>query len=172
VVELSYRETWALIHGIVLGSFFLVAFSGGIAEMWNLRAANGGDASRVATRIRRVQIGTVLMAIVAWATVFVGTFIVYPWYREDTPDSARSQLLADPDTKDWHEFGMEWKEHVAWISPLLATAVAVGAVLYGPRLATDNLFRRIMMGLFVLAFLIVVVAGLFGALITKAAPVT
>jgi hypothetical protein len=35
----------------------------------------------------------------------------------------------DPSTADWHTFGMEWKEHVAWIAPILAT-VAAGLVVY------------------------------------------
>ena len=54
----------------------------------------------LADRIRRLQIGTVVMAILTWLTVIVGTWIVYPWYREMTPTSPRSRLLADPDTKD------------------------------------------------------------------------
>ena len=33
-------------------------------------------------------------------------------------------LLANEGLKEWHAFGMEWKEHVAWFAPLLATAVA------------------------------------------------
>jgi hypothetical protein len=170
-MEFSYRETMALLHGIILGAFILLAFTGGLVEMWNLRTVEGVEDPRLTGRIRRVQIGTVLMAAVAWATVAVGTFIVYPWYRERTPDSPRSQLLANPDTKDWHEFGMEWKEHIGWISPVLATVVAVAAVFYGRRLATDNRFRYIMMGIFVLAFVVAAIAGIFGALITKKAPV-
>jgi hypothetical protein len=112
------------------------------------------------------------MAAVAWATVAVGTFIVYPWYRDPAPDSPRSLLLADPNTEDWHKFGMEWKEHIGWISPILATVVAVAAVLYGRRLATDSRFRYIMMAIFILAFVVAAIAGIFGALITKKAPVT
>lgn len=27
-------------------------------------------------------------------------------------------------TTRWHDFGMEWKEHVGWLVPLLLTAVA------------------------------------------------
>jgi hypothetical protein len=46
--------------------------------------------------------------------VITGTWVVYPWYRESGPSSPKAQLLANPDTKDWHEFGMEWKEHIAW----------------------------------------------------------
>jgi hypothetical protein len=37
-VHLSYREWWALIHGIIFGAFFLLAFSGGLAGLWSLRA--------------------------------------------------------------------------------------------------------------------------------------
>jgi hypothetical protein len=36
-VELSTREFWALIHGIVLGGAFLLAFAGGIAGFYSLR---------------------------------------------------------------------------------------------------------------------------------------
>jgi hypothetical protein len=111
------------------------------------------------------------MAVVAWLTVITGTWIVYPWYREDVPDSARSQLLADESTKDWHEFGMEWKEHVAWISPILATVVAFIVVYYGTNLIRHDRVRRTAITLFVLAFLFAAIAGAFGAFITKVAPV-
>ena len=171
-MELSYREAMALVHGIILGAFILLAFTGGLVEMWNLRAVEGIRDPALPKRILRVQIGTVAMAAVAWATVAVGTFIVYPWYREPTPDSPRSLLLADPSTEEWHKFGMEWKEHIGWISPILATVVAVAAVGYGRRLATDSRFRYIMMAIFILAFVVAAIAGIFGALITKKAPVT
>ena len=67
---------------------------------------------------------------------------------------------------------MEWKEHVAWIAPMLATAAAFMVVYYKAELIRNGLARRIAMGLFVAAFLVAVVAGLLGALITKKAPVT
>jgi hypothetical protein len=65
--------------------------------------------------------------------VISGTWIVYPWYREEIPESPKSLLLADPDTADWHEFAMEWKEHVAWLAPMFATAAAfiVYALAFG-----------------------------------------
>ncbi len=70
------------------------------------------------------------MAVVAWLTVFTGSWIVYPWYRAE-PDGAKFQLLANSSTADWHNFAMEWKEHIAWIAPLLATAVAFAVIYYG-----------------------------------------
>ncbi|HEU5084079.1 MAG TPA: hypothetical protein VFU14_12120 [Acidimicrobiales bacterium] len=90
------------------------------------------------------------MAVTAWLTVITGTWVVYPWYREKVspPDLSGCEGLSIPDpttcsprdfllsdvsgsTKDWHEFGMEWKERVAWISPILATVVAFIVLYYG-----------------------------------------
>jgi hypothetical protein len=104
--------------------------------------------------------------------VIVGTWVVYPWYREDTPDSPRSILLDNPDTEDWHTFAMEWKEHIAWLSPMLATAAAFIVLYYRDDLIKNTLAKRIAMGLFIAAFAVAVIAGVLGALITKKAPVT
>ena len=97
---------------------------------------------------------------------------VHPWYREDIPESPRSQLLANPDTDGWHTFAMEWKEHVAWIAPMLATAAFFVAAYYGRDLIRHQPARRIAMTLFVGAFAVAAIAGVLGALITKKAPVT
>ena len=83
----------------------------------------------------------------------------------------RNLLLSKPATAEWHKFGMEWKEHVAWLAPILATAVAYMVTRYGARLAKDNQVRRAVIVLFTIAFMTAAVAGLFGALINKAAPV-
>lgn len=169
-MSLTDREFWTVIHGLVLGTLFLIAFAGGLADLWSLRPAlitSGG----VAERIRRLRIGVWTMAVVAWATVITGTYIVYPWYREKIPTSPRSLLLANPDTASWHTFGMEWKEHVAWISPLLATAVAFMVSYYGHRLVRHDRMRRLGIVLFTGAFVAAGVAGLFGAFINKTAPI-
>jgi hypothetical protein len=169
-VSLTNRETWTLIHGMILGAGFLLAFAGGLAGLWSLRTEYV-TTEGLTERIRRLKIGTTVMALAAWGTVITGTWIVYPWYREPVDDSPRSILLANPDLEDWHKFGMEWKEHVAWISPLLATAAAFLVVYYGRRLAADRTLRNLVMVLFVSAFAVAAIAGLLGALITKAAPV-
>lgn len=118
------------------------------------------------------------MAVVAWLTVITGTWIVYAWYRERPPEGTtdlteypRYYLLDDPNLEEWHTFGMEWKEHVAWIAPMLATVVAFGVIYYGRRLAWEPAIRRLLMWIFIAAFCTAGVAGLFGALITKAAPI-
>ena len=66
---------------------------------------------------------------------------------------------------------MEWKEHVAWMAPMLATAAAFVVMWYGPRLARNNPMRKLALALFVGAFVTAGVAGLFGAFINKAAPI-
>jgi Na+/proline symporter len=170
-LDLSNREFWALVHGILLGGAFLVAFTGGLAGFYSLRPELV-TAEGITERIRRLSIGTTAMALLTWLTVIVGTWVVYPWYREDIPESPRSRLLANPDTEDWHEFAMEWKEHVAWIAPMLATAAFVVAAYYGRDLARNRPARRIGMTLFVAAFAVAAIAGILGALITKKAPVT
>ncbi|MGH8833981.1 MAG: hypothetical protein ACRDWG_03125 [Actinomycetes bacterium] len=169
-MSLTNREFWALVHGMILGALFLLAFAGGLAGLYSLRPALVTPAG-IRERMLRLKIGTTGMAVVAWATVITGTWIVYPWYRESGPDSPRSQLLANPDTKDWHEFGMEWKEHIAWLSPILATTVAFIVLYYGTNLIRHSRVRNTAIILFVLAFVFAAIAGIFGALITKAAPV-
>jgi hypothetical protein len=170
-MELSSREFWALVHGILLGGAFLVAFTGGLAGFYSLRTEYLTETG-IAERTRRLVLGTGVMAALTWLTVIVGTWVVYPWYREDVPESPRSQLLANPDTEDWHTFAMEWKEHVAWLAPMLATAAFFVAAYYGRDLIRHQSARRIAMTLFVSAFAVAAIAGVLGALITKKAPVT
>lgn len=169
-MSFSYREWWTLIHGMGFGALFLLGFAGGLAGLYSLRPQLLTGAG-VRERVLRLRVGVVAMAVAAWGTVITGTWIVYPWYREDVPDSSRSVLLADPATADWHHFGMEWKEHVAWISPILATVVAFIVVYYGTTLIRHDRVRKTALVLFVLAFGFAAVAGAFGAFITKVAPV-
>ena len=117
------------------------------------------------------------MSAAIWLTVFTGTYILYPRYRLAPPDGTtdlsaypRSFLKASTDLAFWHSFGMEWKEHVAWFGPILATVVAYIVWRYGDQLAHNPKLRRITIVLFIIAFATVGVAGLFGALITKQAP--
>ena len=169
-MSFTTHEWWGLIHGMGLGAVFLLAFAGGLAGLYSLKPALL-TSEGVAERIRRLKIGVVTMAVAAWGTVITGTWIVYPWYRDPSPDSPRSTLLADPATADWHRFGMEWKEHIAWISPILATAVAFIVVYYGRQLIRHDRVRRTALGLYVAAFAFAAIAGAFGAFITKVAPV-
>jgi hypothetical protein len=168
-MSLTDREFWTVIHGMVLGALFLLAFAGGLAGLYSLRWAFVTPTG-LRERLPRLEIGTTVMAIVAWLTVITGTWIVYPWYRAADATSPRSVLLADPARALWHSFGMEWKEHVAWIAPLLATSVAFVIIYYGPRLAQEPRVRQALIVLFCIAFFAAAVAGIFGAFINKVAP--
>ena len=169
-MHLSGREWWGIIHGMGLGALFLLAFAGGLAGLYSLRPGLLTEQG-IVERTRRLRIGTWAMAIAAWLTVITGSYIVYPWYRAE-PNGAKFQLLANPGTADWHEFGMEWKEHIAWIAPLLATAVAFAVAYYGTSLVKHQGVRRALIVFFAVAFAIAATAGAMGAFITKAAPVS
>jgi len=92
-------------------------------------------------------------------------------FRRSVRVAALAVLVASPATADWHTFGMEWKEHIAWLSPILATVVAFIVVYYGTNLIRHDRVRKTAITLFVLAFGFAAVAGTLGALITKVAPV-
>jgi hypothetical protein len=169
-MDLSTREFWALIHGLILGGGFLLAFAGGLAGLYSLKPGLVTEAG-LAERTRRLVAGTTAMATIAWVTVITGTWVVYPWYREDSPNAAKSVLLENPDTSDWHEFGMEWKEHIAWMAPMLATAAAFIVLYYRTDLIKNQTARKVAMGLFIAAFAVAAIAGILGALITKNASV-
>ena len=169
-MTISEREFWTVLHGMVFGTIFLLAFAGGFAGLWSLKPALT-TAAGIRERMKRLLLGMWTMAIMAWLTVFSGTYIVYPWYRDRDPSSPRSLLLASPDTTAWHTFGMEWKEHVGWFAPILATAAAFIVTYYGASLAEKDRVRKAALVLFTIAFAASAVAGLFGAFLNKVAPI-
>ena len=175
-MSLTVREFWTVVHGMGLGAIFLLAFAGGLAGLYSLKP-DWVTVTGVRARVMRLTIGTWVLAVASVLTVISGTYIVYPWYRAKPPEGLAdltaypsSFLLAAPNLAEWHNFGMEWKEHVAWFSPILAVAVAFVVWRYGARLAEMPKLRNALMVVFVLAFAAAGIAGLFGAFITKAAP--
>jgi hypothetical protein len=176
-MSLTAREFWTVIHGMILGTLFLLAFAGGLAGLWSLRP-EWVTVAGMRERLRRLHAGTWIMAVVAWLTVITGTYIVYPWYRAKPPEGTtdlsqfpRSYLLADLNLTSWHTFGMEWKEHVGWFAPILATAAAFIVTYYGASLAEKDRLRKAVLVLFTIAFAASAVAGLFGAFLNKVAPI-
>ena len=168
-MRLTEKDFWIALHGLVLGSAYLLAFGGGIAGLWSLRPQWITE-DGVRERLRRLQIGTWAMLISCWSSVLTGTYVVYIWYRDKSPNSAKSQLMADPLKAVWHTFGMEWKEHISWVSPMLTTTVAFLIYWYGKDLLYRDEIRRAALLLFSLAFFAAAVAGLLGAFINKVSP--
>jgi hypothetical protein len=156
------------------GAVFLLAFAGGLAGLYSLKPGLI-TSDGVVERMRRLKVGVIAMAVAAWGAVITGTWIVYPWYRAgdeaSKPLSAKFQLTANPNTADWHNFGMEWKEHIAWLAPILATVVAFIVVYHGANLIRHDRVRKTAITLYVMAFAFAAVAGALGAFITKVAPV-
>lgn len=181
-MRITDRELWTLVHGMGFGAAYLLAFAGGLAGLYSLRPELV-TVEGITERVRRLRWGIVLMAVIVWLTVIVGTYVVYPWYRANPPANVdqkvqseqlkafpRYWLLASEETAEYHNFGMEWKEHVAWVAPLLATVVAFAVIRYGNELARNRRARNMLIALFLLSFAIAGIAGVLGALITKAAP--
>jgi hypothetical protein len=169
-MSLTMREFWTVFHGMGVGAVYLLAFAGGLAGLWSLR-----DSEITPTGLRRaltrMKWGMWTMAVTCWLTVISGTYVVYPWYRAPSSDSPRSKLVANPDTAAWHTFGMEWKEHVSWLSPILATAVLAMVLMYGRQMAHSKDLRNAALLLFIVAFAGAAVAGTFGAFINKIVPI-
>jgi hypothetical protein len=171
------HEIWTVIHGMVFGFIFLIGFTGALYAVYSMKP-EWLTAEGITKTVSNIKVYMWALAIATWGAVITGTYVVYPWYRAVPPEGTadlstfpKFLLLASENTAKWHEFGMEWKEHVAFLAPIAATVVAFIVSYYGPILAKKVGERRAMMIFFVLAFLTAAVAGLFGAFITKAAPV-
>lgn len=161
------RQFFLLVH-LTLGVLFIHAAAGGLATLLRPRL------TRFQILLRDTSV--VAMALVAWATVITGTWLVYPGYRARPSTGGeldaypKSWLVADHSTAFWHRFAMEWKEHVGWLVPFLATAVAFIVLRHRSTLAEDPRLRRVTTGLFGLAVAGSVIAAGLGAMINKAAP--
>jgi VIT1/CCC1 family predicted Fe2+/Mn2+ transporter len=66
---------------------------------------------------------------------------------------------------------MEWKEHISWAAPILATAAAFLVTYYGARLIGRPWLRAAVIVMFVAAFAAAAVGGVFGAFLNKIAPI-
>ena len=176
-MEISVRDAVTVLHGMLFGAAFLLTLSG-IAVAVYATSARGSHWSPTPAQLRTLSIYLALAAVVAWITVLLGAYAVYPWYRAHPPAGTvdlsgfpQRLLLADPRTAGWHDLGMEWKEHIAWFAPLSLTAAAYLFARYGSHLHALRSLRNAVLGLVALAFASACVAGFFGAMLNKHAPV-
>jgi hypothetical protein len=174
---MNSHEVWMAVHGMVFGFIFLLGFSGALYAIYSMKA-EWLTVEGMTRTVNNVKVYLWALAISAWVAVFTGAYIVYPWYRATPPSGTtdltnfpKALLVANPSLAFWHNFGMEWKEHVAFLAPIAATVVAFIVSYYGPQLARKVGERRAVMVFFILAFVTAAAAGVFGAFITKAAPV-
>jgi hypothetical protein len=164
---LTTRQLFFLIHSS-LGIIIVHAFGGGLGTL-----LTSGD-SRMKDRIRKLS--TAAMAVVAWLASAVGTWFGYAGYRAKVPPGGhiemypREYLLSSPQLRFWETFAMEWKVHIGWTTPFLATAVAFTALRYRRRLVEDRLVRKVMTIMLLLAFAGALVAAGLGAVVNVTAP--
>jgi len=166
-----------VLHGMGFGALFMLAFSGALAELY--RMSSPGAPSLPSRRQHNLLLLYLsAMVILAWATVFSGAYTIYPWYRAvppagvtDLADYPQRLLMSSPKTSGWHDLGMEWKEHAAWLAPIAMTMVAFVFAKYGPALNQLRQIRTAVLAFTVVAFLATGVAGVFGAFLNKYAPV-
>jgi hypothetical protein len=176
-MEITMRGLFTSIHGMGFGALYLLACSGALVELYRRYApnsampANIGDASFLKTYL-------ISMTVIAWLAVLSGTYVIYPWYRAAPPagvidlaDFPQRLLQSNPDTAAWHSIGMEWKEHVAWLTPISITMAAVVFIQYGRRLRNIPQLRNAVLGFTLASFLAAGIAGFFGAMLNKHAPV-
>ncbi|MFY9747688.1 MAG: hypothetical protein WA891_00765 [Acidobacteriaceae bacterium] len=176
-MEITTRALWTVIHGMGFGTLYLLACSGAMVELWrSCRPVPSGPAKGGSDRFLKIYFVT--MAALAWFAVLTGTYIVYPWYRAVPPPGTMSLsgfpqrlLLSSPSTAGWHSLGMEWKEHVAWLVPISITMAAAVLMRYGSTLRHHSYLRNAVLCFVAVSFFAAGVAGFFGAMLNKNAPV-
>jgi uncharacterized membrane protein len=66
---------------------------------------------------------------------------------------------------------MEWKEHVAWLAPISITMAAFVFIRYGRDLRNHRQLRAAVLVFTLASFVAAGIAGFFGAMLNKNAPV-
>jgi hypothetical protein len=176
-MEITARSLWTLVHGMGFGALYLLACSGVLVEL--CRRYPPKSESPISPRDERfLTVYLIAMAVLAWITVLTGTYIIYPWYRAVAPAGTvnlagfpQMLLKSSPDTIGWHSLGMEWKEHVAWLVPISITMAAVVFARYGRNLRSQPQLRAAVLCFTLTSFLAAGIAGFFGAMLVKNAPV-
>ena len=175
-MEITVRSLWTMIHGMGFGALYLLACSGAMFELY--RFMFPGRVQETPGGERFLKVDLVSMALIAWAAVLTGAYVIYPWYRAVPPAGTldlamypQRLLQAHAATSGWHSLGMEWKEHVAWFAPISITMAAFVFIRYGADLKNHKQLRAAMMAFVVVSFLSAGAAGFFGAMINKYAPV-
>src|ERR1700677_900304 len=176
-MEITGRSLWTLIHGLGFGALYLLACSGALVELYRLTTSSPPSES-TPTQEHFLKVYLLAMVVLAWAAVLTGAYVIYPWYRAAPPPGTtglsmfpQRLLMSSPTTTGWHSLGMEWKEHVAWLAPISITMVAFVFFKYGRDLKNHKQLRAGVLAFVLASFGSAGVAGFFGAMLGKYAPV-
>jgi hypothetical protein len=176
-MEITVRGLWTLIHGMGFGALYLLACSGALVELYSFTTSfPQSEATPGEERFLKVYL--LAMVVLAWAAVLTGAYVIYPWYRAAPPPGTtglsmfpQRLLMSSPTTTGWHSLGMEWKEHVAWLAPISITMVTFVFFKYGRDLKNHKQLRAGVLAFVLASFVSAGVAGFFGAMLDKYAPV-
>jgi hypothetical protein len=159
------------------GGLYLLACSGALVELWR-RYSPAAQAPVSARDEIFFRIYLAAMTLLAWVAVLSGTYIIYPWYRAAAPpgtvnlaDYPQRLLLSSLSTIAWHSLGMEWKEHVAWLTPISITMACAVFIRYGRGIKNHPQLRNAVLCFVLVSLLAAGIAGFFGAEIDDHAPV-
>jgi uncharacterized membrane protein len=176
-MEMTTRGIWTLMHGMGFGALYLMACPVAIIELYRRYKPNALQPSELAdeTFLSRWLIG---MAVLAWIAVLTGAYVIYPWYRAVPLASEtilagfpQALLKSNPATIGWHSIGMEWKEHIAWITPIAVTMAAAVFRRYQRGLRNFPELRAAVLSFVIVSFACAGIAGFLGAELDKHAPV-
>jgi hypothetical protein len=176
-MEITLRSFWTLVHGMGFGALYLLACSGALIGLYRSMTSSA-PIGETAGEERFLKVYLIAMAVLAWSAVLTGAYVIYPWYRAapapGTKDLAlfpQRLLMSSLSTKGWHSLGMEWKEHIAWFAPISITMVAFVFIKYGRDLKNHKQLRAGVLLFVLVSFVSAGVAGFFGAMLDKYAPV-
>jgi hypothetical protein len=165
---LTTRQLFFMTHS-ACGIIIVHAFGGGLTTLVMTKE------TRLKELIRKWSVA--VMAVVAWITVLVGTWLGYAGYRAKPRPGVlnlnaypQQFLLAHKELAFWDTFAMEWKVNSGWITPFLATAVAFVVLRYHHLLLRDLRLRKLLTNLFVIAFAAALLGSMLGAVINVVAP--
>ena len=173
-MEITIRSLWTAIHGMGFGALYLLACSGALIELYRFTTS----CEFTSGQERFLKLYLITMVLLAWAAVLTGAYVIYPWYRGVPPPGTtdlamfpQRLLMSSSTTIGWHSLGMEWKEHVAWFTPISITMVAFVFIRYGRDLKNHRQLRAAVLSFAVASFVAAGIAGFLGAMINKYAPV-
>jgi hypothetical protein len=176
-MEMTARDLWTLIHGMGFGALYLLACSGALIEVYRFTTSSR-PVVETAREERFLKLYLAAMVVLAWTAVLTGAYVIYPWYRAALPPGTKNLarfpqrlLMSSPSTIGWHSLGMEWKEHIAWFAPISITMVAFVVFKYGRDLKDHKQLRAGVLAFVLASFASAGVAGFFGAMLDKYAPV-
>lgn len=169
----SAASIWTMIHGIALGGGALVTLFAALFSLQVMDREGPVKSSHTRYLVWLMMITVVLL----WLSVLVGTYIIFPPYRATPPEGLvdltrfpKSFVQSNPNTAWLHSFAMETKEHVPWISAMLATAVAFIGAYYRSQVLTNKSLNQVATILLTISFLLVSYVALLGIFVNKAAP--